>query len=477
MASIYLHLPYCLYKCHYCDFNSYATKPGNIPFGTYAQAVLNELDFRLKNEAAVAAHLSTPLETIFLGGGTPSLFPPKILKGLLEEIIVRLKNKIPSPLMGEGQGPAHLWCSEGPYPQDMGEGEVGTRPLAPSHHPIKRDVSRGRGDYPDITMEANPGTISQKTIEEFTSVAGVTRLSLGVQSLHDKYLGKYGRIHSAEDALQAISWIKSAGFQSWSCDLMFGFPQQTSDEWKWELEKILTYDPPHLSCYAFTVEKEAPYGRQVALGNAPVPDEDIQAEMFEWTRDFLTQSGYVGYEISNFAKPGYESQHNLNYWNYGSYLGLGAGAVSFLHSSQGLASPPPTGQAGLEPPPQRPPEADWLIKSPFEGYRQMGLKTPDEYLKQWGNIKSQVTDHGAGMTHSYENIFPTTAMSEFMMMGLRLKQGVSAQNFQKLFGVKLEEHFADPIAQARQKGWMCADQFSLTPQGFQMANQVVGLFL
>jgi len=404
VSSLYLHLPYCLYKCHYCDFNSYATKPQNIPFQAYAQAVLNELDFRLQNEPAVrraygpwggraadpavAAHLSTPLETIFLGGGTPSLFPPEILKSLLEKILDRV---------------------------------AGMTQLSKL----------------DITMEANPGTITQKTIEDFASVAGITRLSLGVQSLHDKYLGKYGRIHSADEALQAVQWIKVAGFKSWSCDLMFGFPEQTSDEWKWELEKILTYDPPHLSCYAFTVEKEAPYGRQVALGNAPVPDEDIQAEMFEWTREFLTQSGYVGYEISNFAKLGQESQHNLNYWNYGSYLGLGAGAVSFVHSSQ----------------------------SPFEGYRQMGLKTPEEYLKQ---------PH-AFLSH--ENIPAATAMQEFMMMGLRLKQGVNAANFQKLFGVRLEDHFAEPISQARQKGWMNLKEFSLTPQGFQMANQVVGLFL
>lgn len=405
MSSLYLHLPYCLYKCHYCDFNSYAAKKENIPFQAYKTAVVNELRWRCEHDVGVNPHLALPLETVFIGGGTPSLFPPDILKIMLEEIF-------------EVTGKCH-----------------------------------------DITMEANPGTVTEQSLYNFAQQAGVTRLSLGVQSLQDAYLGKYGRIHTAAEALQAIHGIRQAGFRSWSCDLMFGFPGQTLPEWQADLEKIVSYDPPHLSCYAFTVEKEAPYGRQVQMGHAPVPDDDIQADMFDWTKNFLETCGYEAYEISNFAKAGQQSWHNLNYWNYGSYLGLGAGAVSFLHSDY-----------------------------PFVGYRQTGLKTPDQYLKHWLSLANQkTTDVGSLVltsskntpfeVASYEPISVEVAMQEFMMMGLRLKSGVSSSYFKKYFGQDLEVTFAEPIQKARQKGWMYQDGLMLTEAGFHMANQVVGLFM
>ena len=409
MASLYLHFPYCLYKCHYCDFNSYAFKEGEIPFESYKQALLAEWKKRL------SFFDSSPVETLFFGGGTPSLMRAEDIEVLLREI----------------QRTAVF------------------------------------ADEREITLEANPKTIDGKKLSGFNK-AGINRLSVGVQSLNDAYLAAFGRIHSADDAREALRLVEKGGFASWNADLIFGFPGQTLSEWKKDLREILAHDPPHLSCYSFTVEAGTVYGQKLkvqsirqAQDKSPrfkvpsfakasagaqgskyrLPDEDIQAEMFEVTGEILEKAGYRRYEISNFARPGHECRHNLNYWNYGEYVGLGAGAVSFLRNREKFPPPPFVKGGSFDSPP---------LKKGGQGgfgYRTTNFKEPGRYMEALlNNSPHPPLSLRGGERGSYwfdeEMISRETAMAEFFMMGLRLSDGISKETYERLFSVSAEQYHA-----------------------------------
>lgn len=382
-TSLYIHFPYCLYKCHYCDFNSYASREETIPFERYTQALLTELNAR------VAAPQPVPLKTIFLGGGTPSLMPA----ASVETILTAVRRYFT---------------------------------LAP-------DV--------EITLEANPKTITPQKLAEFKQ-AGVNRVSVGIQSLHDAYLSAFGRIHSANDAREALDWVADAGFKSWNADLMFGFPGQKDAEWQSDLREIVRWKSPHLSCYSFTVEEEAPYGRQAKAGRVPHPCEETQARLFEWTADFLGGAGWDAYEISNFCKEGFESRHNLNYWNYEPFWGVGAGASAFFYQDSG---------------------GDF-------GKRTLNLKEPNRYMDAVLSGKPFFAEEG---------ISKPTARGEMMMMGLRLKRGISTERFLRVFGVPLESFFGSALLEHGRRGWIVEENglVRLTLEGKRFANQVVMDFL
>ncbi|MBI2340461.1 MAG: radical SAM family heme chaperone HemW [Deltaproteobacteria bacterium] len=382
LNSLYIHFPYCLYKCHYCDFNSYAVEKKSIPFEEYQRVLLAEWEKRLP-----LLDSARPIRTVFFGGGTPSLMRPSDLADLLR----RIQKSVP----------------------------------------LCDDV--------EVTLEANPKTISAKKLDGFKR-AGINRLSIGVQSLHDAYLSAFGRIHSADDAREALKLIATAGFRSWNADLIFGFPGQTLKQWESDLNGILDFDPPHLSCYSFTVEEGTIYHQQIKSGKALPPDSDLQAEMFEMTGKILARGGLRRYEISNFARPGHECRHNLNYWNYGEYLGLGAGAVSFLRSRE---------------------------KSGGFGYRSTNFKEPNRYM----NVLKD-----SQIWFDREEIPFGTAMGEFMMMGLRLDKGVSVKNFEELFGESYAHRFAGRIAPFENRGWMTGGT-RLTGEGRLFSNQIMAAFL
>jgi len=382
MTSLYIHFPYCLYKCHYCDFNSYKIAADQIPADQYRVALISEMQQRRQLFEKTGRHYLKPtkLDSIFFGGGTPSLMPARDVEIILKEV--------------------------GNYFQ-----------ITPTT---------------EITLEANPKTLSLKKLQEFRT-AGINRISMGVQSLHDAYLSNFGRIHSADDAREAIRWIAESGFTSWNVDLMYGFPGQTLKEWEEEVSEVLTYRPPHLSAYSLTVEKGTRFAHDVDEGHQPSPSDEHQAEMSQSCDKFLEQAGYNHYEVSNFCQPGHESRHNLNYWWYGSYIGLGAGAVSS-----------------------------------FPGYRTTNEKLPQKYIQsffppqKWFDV---------------EEISRETAMGEFMMMGLRLREGVDAQNFEKLFSEKMENYFQPAFAELKRKGWLEKNRLALTPMGHLFGNQAVSPFL
>jgi putative oxygen-independent coproporphyrinogen III oxidase len=271
--SLYLHIPYCDSKCPYCDFNSYAAK--RWPERAYADALIAEL----RAAAPRPEWAGRTLRTIFFGGGTPSLFAPATIAGLLAAA-------------------RDLW------------------PIA---------------DTAEITLEANPGTVDADKLRGLRT-AGINRISFGVQSFHAHHLKTLGRIHSGDDAIAAIRAARAAGFENLNLDLIFAVPGQTPDEWEADLRTAVDLAPDHISAYGLTYEEGTAFHAQRRSGALTPLPEEAEVAMFTRTRAVLGAHGYAPYEISNFARPGRACAHNLNYWRAGAYLGVGAGAHSFADS-------------------------------------------------------------------------------------------------------------------------------------------------
>lgn len=269
--SLYLHIPYCDSKCPYCDFNSYAVK--RWPEREYCDALIAEM-------TAYAAHPAWQdgaVQTVFFGGGTPSLFAPTSIAELLDAAF-------------------RLWPRAAPRIE--------------------------------ITLEANPGTVDPAALRGFAA-AGVNRMSFGVQSFQPRHLAQLGRIHSAAQAVSAVDAARRADFDDVSLDLMFAIPGQTLREWEADLATAVGLSPTHISAYNLTYEDGTPFGAWRRNGVlVPVPEE-AEVAMFTNARALLAAHGYAQYEISNYALAGRECAHNLNYWRAGAYLGVGAGAHSF----------------------------------------------------------------------------------------------------------------------------------------------------
>ncbi len=264
--ALYIHFPWCLKKCPYCDFNSHAVR-GRLPTELYLRRLLQDLDGDL--EWLSGRRPLTPPISIFLGGGTPSLFPPEGIGELLEAIRRRLP-----------------W-----------EGEI------------------------EITLEANPARLERPRLRELAA-CGINRLSLGVQSFQDHLLKRIGRLHTAQEAVRAVEEAKRCGFRSLNIDLMYGLPGQTLEEAIRDIEMAIRLDPDHLSYYQLTIEAGTPFAKK----RPTLPDEEVIAAIEREGRGRLEMAGYRRYEISAFAKEGHRCCHNLNYWRFGDYLGIGAGA-------------------------------------------------------------------------------------------------------------------------------------------------------
>lgn len=269
-AAIYIHIPFCVSKCSYCDFTSF-DRP-EISTDRYVDLLFDELRQRAEPRETLA------VPTLYFGGGTPSLLSP---------------------------------------------GQIG-RLIAAVHTHFSVEAAA------EITLEANPGTVTLESLQGYLA-AGVNRLSIGVQSLDDRQLALLGRIHSAEEAMAAFTQARTAGFSNVGIDLMHGLPGQTLDAWQGTLQEAVALKPEHISVYGLSVEAGTPFAKKAQQGELNLPDEELAIAMFEETAAVLCSSGYEQYEISNFALPGYRSRHNQVYWRRGNYLGFGAGAHSFLN--------------------------------------------------------------------------------------------------------------------------------------------------
>jgi len=264
---LYIHIPFCVRKCLYCDFFS-------VPYDeSLAKAYIDTLCKELSLKKAYA----NTLKTIYIGGGTPSLLPDECFTQLF-------------------------------------------RCLRDNFH---------LSSSPEIIVEANPGTIDKKKINTLLSL-GVNRLSIGIQSFNDEELRILGRIHTSEDALLTIELIKDARMSNFSIDLMYGIPGQTMDSWSKSISEAVGLSPAHISTYELTPEENTPLYELLQSHKMEMPDEELILEMYNHVIDYLTFCGYEHYEVSNFALPGFRCIHNLNYWDRGEYIGVGAGAHSFV---------------------------------------------------------------------------------------------------------------------------------------------------
>ncbi len=383
-AGIYLHIPFCRNKCLYCDFNSFAgLEQLHAPYG---EALLQQIRRAGGTPCAMA------FDTLYVGGGTPTVLPAERLTALLEA------------------------CRE-----------LGLPPGA------------------EATVEANPGTVTQTSLEVLAQ-GGYNRLSLGVQSFHDDELALLGRIHDRETALQAVAEARAAGLRNISLDLIFGLPYQSLGRWRANLEQALALAPEHLSLYALTLEEHTPLAAQVTQGVLPAPDDDLAAEMYELAQEMLAAAGYLQYEISNWARrtpadqagalPALACHHNLHYWRNEPYLGLGAGAHG------------------------------------YDGARRYAhLTDPAAYVRR--------AAAGEDTLASSEELTLDQTMDETMMLGLRLNQGVTWEGFYQRFGVRIEAVYAEALAELAGTGLLERDAqgIRLTPRGRLLGNRVFAAFL
>ncbi len=373
---LYIHVPFCREKCHYCAFVS--TTPKHNELVEYPALLSRELQFHT-NEA-------DPLESIYFGGGTPSLLNPEQVARLLTEIADKT--------------------------------------------PIRKDA--------EITLEANPGTVDLISLKAFHD-AGCNRISLGVQSFDDRFLKCLGRIHTTEESRKAFQAARQAGFTNISIDLIHSLPGQSLDQWRAELQQAVKLSPEHISIYGLTVEAGTPFAQKYPADSPELADEDLSADMFEFTDEFLTTSGFDHYEIANYARPGYRSQHNSGYWQRDGYLGLGVAAHSFLRDGYGVRYSNPGN---------------------LEEYRRAVLS---------GEL-SRV---------DVQRLTQSDAMAEFMFLGLRLANGVSQHNFKREFGVSIEEAYGSVPTDLVKLGLLdqTGERLALTQRGMLLSNQVFVKFI
>ena len=375
--SLYVHLPWCVRKCPYCDFNSHEAR-GALPFAPYVDALLADLDFDLP------LAWGRTVRSVFFGGGTPSLFPPEAIDRFLQGASARLR-------------------------------------FAPGC---------------EITLETNPGTAEHGRFELYRA-AGVNRLSFGIQSFDDGCLQRLGRIHDSAEAEAAVKLAQDAGFDNLNLDLMYALPQQTLAMAERDIERAFALQPAHISHYQLTLEPNTVFAARPPAG---IPDDDGSWDMQEHCQALLADRGYAQYEVSAYAQPGHQCQHNLNYWKYGDYLGIGAGA----HGKLTLGAE----QAVL---------------------RRWKHKHPARYLASAGSESALGGD---------ERIGPERRPFEFMLNALRLVDGFSLSDFEARTGLG-RSAIAAPLATADAKGWLttAGDHVRPTELGRRFTNDVVALFL
>src|SRR5688572_8245302 len=376
--SLYVHLPWCVRKCPYCDFNSHEQR-GALPFAAYVDALIADLDVDLP------LAWGRTVQTVFFGGGTPSLFPPEAIDAFLQQASARLR-------------------------------------FAPGL---------------EITLETNPGTAEHGRFEGYRD-AGVNRLSFGIQSFDDGCLQRLGRIHDSREAEFAVKLAQDAGFDNLNLDLMYALPGQSLAMAVNDVERAIALRPAHLSHYQLTLEPNTVFAARPPSG---IPDEDGSWDIQEACQTRIADAGYAHYEVSAYARPGRQSQHNLNYWRFGDYLGIGAGA----HGKLTLGA-----------------EQSIL--------RRWKVKHPAEFLAKAGT---------PGAIGGDERLAADRIPFDYMLNLLRLHEGFGLDAFEARTGLP-RTAIAKELAAAHQRGWVEIDDAGHvrpTELGRRFTNDVVGLFL
>ncbi len=377
MAGIYLHIPFCVRKCAYCDFASF---PCNGVPEEYVDAMLCEIDIVSRGE------YPAQFDTVFFGGGTPSLLTGEQMERIL--------------------GAVH------------------------AHFPVREEAEQ--------SMECNPGTATREKLAAYRE-AGINRLSIGLQSTHDALLKSVGRIHTYAQFLETLENARAAGFDNINADVMHGLPEQTLEQYLETLQTVCDLNLQHISSYALTLEEHTPLYERVVNKLVQLPESDLVADMQDAGMDYLESRGYHRYEISNFALPGYECRHNLNYWHNGEYLGLGVAAHAVVRKKR------------------------WT--------RTANVDTLEEYLRLIARGRRPLAE--TIQLHAADEMF------ECVMLGLRLTAGVNRAEFRARFGVDMADAFADAMEQLRKRGWVEETQMSiaLNRKGLDLQNEALGFFL
>ncbi len=385
MFGIYVHWPFCAAKCPYCDFNSHVRD--QIDHAAWRDAYVREIN----HYAALTP--GRTVTSIFFGGGTPSLMEPETVKAVIDQI-------------------KKAW----PCDPDM-----------------------------EVTLEANPTSVEAAKFKGFRA-AGVNRVSIGVQSLRDEDLSFLGRKHNRSEALQAIDLAKE-NFDRFSFDLMYARPQQTVSDWVQELEEAVQLSVGHLSLYQLTIEEGTPFHTQFGRGDFMMPSEDLGGEFYEITQSVLTAAGLPAYEISNHAKPGQESRHNLTYWRYTDYVGIGPGAHGRLTLPDGKVAT--------------------LQKVATRGHR-----APEVWME-----RVLASGHGG---HDHESVNPEQRWMEALMMGLRLREGVPFARLESESGKSIDEILNPRKLKALSEEGLITlpgDSIKPTSAGMQRLNGLLGYLL
>ena len=372
--SLYVHLPWCLKKCPYCDFNSHEHKTGNVPEQHYVDAVVADL------EAALPLIWGRSIHSIFIGGGTPSLFAPATIDRLLGDLRARLR--------------------------------------------MEPDC--------EITLEANPGTFEKDRFRGYRQ-AGVTRLSVGVQSFNDAHLKALGRVHDRAQALAAVEEV-ARSFDTFNLDIMYALPGQSMQQLEQDMAQALQFAPPHISIYHLTIEPNTYFAKYPPV----IPEDDTAYAMLDRITELTGVAGLDRYEVSAYAKPAHRCKHNLNYWQFGDYLGLGAGAHSKLSFAHRVV-------------------------------RQVRFREPSLYMEHAlaGNAVAQA-----------DEVSRSELPFEFMLNALRLRHGFGLREFSERTGLPLSAIEA-ALKQAQAKGLITRDFARVRPteRGFDFLSDLQALFL
>lgn len=375
--SIYIHIPFCARKCLYCDFVS---GPADAQRIAYYMRVLQK---EIRSFSAISTLYQ--VQTVFFGGGTPSFVAPHYIEQLLQ--------------------------------------------LLRSQFDLAADA--------EISLEANPGTLDEEKLNTYRR-AGVNRLSLGLQSVHEEELQRLGRIHSFSDFFYSYRIARRAGFRNINVDLMSGLPRQSLASWQESLAKVADLEPEHISAYSLIVEEGTPFYEQYGegLGRLALPGEELDREMYHFTKEFLASRGYQRYEISNYAKPGYACRHNLTYWTLGDYLGFGQAAASYLERRR-FSNP-----EGAE-------EYWQAARTSYQRFRQTPISSEKEQ------------------------------MEEYMFLGLRTARGVSREDFKKRFGKDFPPQYEAVLLDLYRQDLALQHEgrIILTDRGIDVSNVLLARFL
>jgi oxygen-independent coproporphyrinogen III oxidase len=372
-TAVYIHIPFCDHKCIYCDFYSIITTDN---ISSYNAALLKETDYY----AALYSEESS-ISSIYFGGGTPSLMEP----GYLEDLIIHIKKKF---------------------------------------HVI---------DTPEITMETNPGTVNKDKLKKFLN-AGINRISIGIQSFNEEELRFLTRIHDKATAIRTVFDAGEAGYENISVDLIFNLPGQTKDIWTKNLEIAASLPIQHISAYSLILEKGTILNKMVIDGKVKIQEDDYDADLYEITINYLEQNGFLQYEVSNFAKPGYKCLHNNAYWRYKNYLGLGTSAHSFFNNKR------------------------WWNFSSLKMY------------------KTQIDDKGSAAAN-YEIITPEESLEEYIMLALR-SYGIELPDLQKRFGIEWQKRNKEYLKLLNENKLIVInnDWIKLTKRGYAICDEIISKF-